>query len=660
MKKFVASQIIIVWVVMIAESSGNSGTDFIVSFPNNKYPKTPDPIDLYVSSTVGHIVTVNITAPKFLDFEVNISFALLPESSRHFEIDEKFRMPAGTSISPRTLVITASGLIDVVGVNLYNSNGDAFLAIPNRFLGNEYMAVTYESEREDAFAFLTVSAGTGSDQTQLSITFPPWTGNESVLLNGTWYRAGESAPLSLNSLETLQIQSKHDLTGAYITSDQPVAVYSGVNRTDVVYTRCVSHLLDQMPPVDRAGMSYVTIPFPKRELGDVYRIVATTDDTVVSVPNSANVNLAKRGDFHEMYVSPFTFYYVTATKPVFVVHISVSVENFKYTYGDPSLVILTPIERAYVGTSFSRASYTLSYVTIVMLKQDKAGMMFDHEPLPADQEWFLVEGSDSYTATQVLVGANYKQHIIYHSGAATFVAYFHTGTSCEAQAMSLGFSLGANKTLVAAMQLVGNYEDYASPIERRINISVTSSHANPSYPILPHPSCWHLRRMWYIHFAYIVKSCEAPTNVPGDGLDNDCDGRIDEETCCMNLQPADNDGDGRFNEDCAGVSVNGTTKAVCCDSIGNIIGSKLASVSVLFGKPEVGTRRLATSLLKYSAHAITACAQLCEQKQNCWGMNFDSTRSVQNCEILAGLKGGTQQQSPWNFWDVSSRTYGCS
>ena len=32
---------------------------------------------------------------------------------------------------------------------------------------------------------------------------------------------------------------------------------------------------------------------------------------------------------------------------------------------------------------------------------------------------------------------------------------------------------------------------------------------------------------------------------PGDGLDNDCDGRIDEET----LDRRDNDGDGEFDED---------------------------------------------------------------------------------------------------------------
>ncbi|XP_041377416.1 uncharacterized protein LOC121389834 [Gigantopelta aegis] len=481
--------------VQLSESSGNSGTNFIMSFANNKYSSKAYDIDIYLSAAVNHDVAINVSAPKFQDFDINFSFSLTPGTSKHLNIDDKFRMPAGTGISPRTLVITASDLIDVVGVNLYASNGDAFLAIPDRYLGNEYMAVTYIPSSSTAASFLTVSAGTGSDVTLLSITFPRWTGNEQVPMNGTLYGAGEVARVSLMSLETLQIQTNYDLTGTFVKSDHPVSVYSGVNRTSVYSTTCLSQLLDQMPPVDRAGKSYVTVPFPKRDIGDLYRIVATDDDTVLSVPNSVSVNLTRRGDFHETYVSANTFYYVTATKPVVVAQISVSRTSSSDKYGDPSLVILTPTEGAYGNASFSRASYPNSFVTIVMLKQDQAGIRFDHEPLPANQEWFLVEGNASYTATQVLVGSSDTPRTIYHSGGAKFVAYFHTGTTCEAQAMSLGLSL----------------------------------------PVINDP-------------------CKVSISEPGDGLDNDCDGHVDEEACCLNIDIADNDGDGRFNEDCVGVS----------------------------------------------------------------------------------------------------------
>lgn len=37
----------------------------------------------------------------------------------------------------------------------------------------------------------------------------------------------------------------------------------------------------------------------------------------------------------------------------------------------------------------------------------------------------------------------------------------------------------------------------------------------------------------------------------GDGLDNDCDGKIDEELCTGTDATVDNDGDGSISEDCA-------------------------------------------------------------------------------------------------------------
>ena len=40
-------------------------------------------------------------------------------------------------------------------------------------------------------------------------------------------------------------------------------------------------------------------------------------------------------------------------------------------------------------------------------------------------------------------------------------------------------------------------------------------------------------------------------NTMGDGLDNDCDGLIDEELCMASNGGADDDGDGQSDEDCA-------------------------------------------------------------------------------------------------------------
>ncbi|XP_052063127.1 IgGFc-binding protein-like [Mytilus californianus] len=48
----------------------------------------------------------------------------------------------------------------------------------------------------------------------------------------------------------------------------------------------------------------------------------------------------------------------------------------------------------------------------------------------------------------------------------------------------------------------------------------------------------------------LAKPCTPTKSIDGDGLDNDCDGKIDEELCTTDNNKQDDDGDGKFDEDC--------------------------------------------------------------------------------------------------------------
>ncbi len=58
-----------------------------------------------------------------------------------------------------------------------------------------------------------------------------------------------SSIITLNSMETYQIESDNDLTGTRITSSKPLSVFSGSDCANVPQNiRDCDHLIEQVPP----------------------------------------------------------------------------------------------------------------------------------------------------------------------------------------------------------------------------------------------------------------------------------------------------------------------------------------------------------------------------------------------------------------------------
>ena len=422
-----------------------------MSFPNYVLnSKINNNIRIYVSSPLNHDVHINIAAPEYKGpITVNYNFVLTPGTPREVNIKKEFRMPPGTTILPRTLVITASDLIDVVGSNRNGLEGDSFKAIPDNHLGNEYVAVSFKLANSivpKAATFVSVSAGIRSTSTLLTIRFPPWTDGERVFLNGSWYGARDCAEVRLRSLETLQIQTKHDLTGTFVRSSHPVAVYSGANRTVVFNfkSNCPigSHLLDQMPPLDRAGYNFFLFDYPQRRYthSSLFRVVATQDKTKLYIfGKSKRRFLKQKGDDRRIYLEPDKFFFINATKPVIVAHISISKNSQAVKkYGNPSLNVITPLEGEYQNASFSFGMLKRSYVTIITRGSVKNGIRLNHDQITTS--WRKVKGQSEYKAATVSVSDTFQPHVIYHINGEKFVAYLHSGDKCVAHGITLGFS----------------------------------------------------------------------------------------------------------------------------------------------------------------------------------------------------------------------------
>ncbi len=148
-----------------------------------------------------------------------------------------------------------------------------------------------------------------------------------------------------------------DLTGSTITSDKPIAVFSGHERASVpdsleyVYDNHPSvsrdHLMEQMPPQENWGQHFVVIAsvqddYGKRpKTGDIIRVIAASDSTVVLVNGIFQAKLIK-GSYTQFPLKKLA--YIETTHPALVVKYLRTALPDSAAPGDPDLTVVPPLE----------------------------------------------------------------------------------------------------------------------------------------------------------------------------------------------------------------------------------------------------------------------------------------------------------------------------
>ncbi|XP_078693769.1 IgGFc-binding protein-like [Branchiostoma floridae x Branchiostoma belcheri] len=308
---------------------------------------------------------------------------------------------------------------------------------------------------------------------------------QDVTFGGNNYPAGQNFTVSLDRFQTLQVQSAEDLTGSRITSSHPVSVLSGNLFTVIGNNQDGSgdYIVVMMPPVDTWGKEFVTAPLAKRTAGDIFRVVAARDNTTVTVTGRNPRNL-DAGQFWEFEAGSNEYLHVTSNEPV------LKTGDADNTNTDPFSMIIPPVAQFEADYTFSTVelinSGTTHYVNLVIQSSDKAGLIFDGQPLPGSTVWHPVPGT-TYEATDLTISAG--THTATHSSPiATFGLFSYGFASAEAYGYPGGLRL-----------------------------------------------------------AQIGGACTPTPTVANDRVDNDCDGRVDEEL----RNGIDDDGDGLIDEDIA-------------------------------------------------------------------------------------------------------------
>ncbi len=288
----------------------------MVGFPrNNVLDQGENELFLFITNPESSAVNFTVT-PINISGNVSTSSTRInvPSSFEVFFVNER----------NKGILVEADGNINLYGLSFRSGTADAYLALPcSKMAVDEYK---YYGISYDVFSIFP------------SVILLVACENETVV-------KFNSSTITLNSMETYQIESDNDLTGLRITSSKPLSVFIGSDCANVPQnvTFC-DHLVEQVPPTVTWGSKFLVASLEGRSSGERIRVlsaraasVAVNCNTNVSV---SEFQLQSGGSFREFEIPINSFCSIESTSPVLVA---------QYAYGsrgdgmgDPFMMIIYP------------------------------------------------------------------------------------------------------------------------------------------------------------------------------------------------------------------------------------------------------------------------------------------------------------------------------
>ncbi|XP_064387502.1 uncharacterized protein LOC135335845 isoform X3 [Halichondria panicea] len=279
---------------------------------------------------------------------------------------------------------------------------------------------------------------TVSVQASQTQTHPSWvqpsSANPSARVEATYGR-------TLNRFDTVMISNLDDLTGSIITSDKPLAVFSGHQCGTPTDDGTCDYLVEQLPPHPTYGDLFFMAPFAVRQSGELYRIGSLGAGAQVTInceclPSSADGNnrvglvsagngvytaTVGAGQYAECQTpqNAQTYCCVTSSQPVTMASYTLGnlIDNLQNIQdpplpfnpiGDPALVYIPPANSYLNSYSLSTAK-NLTTQFQGFLSYILPTRIFNNSP--QDQQRFRINGEtyipDQYEAINCLVdGSN--------------------------------------------------------------------------------------------------------------------------------------------------------------------------------------------------------------------------------------------------------------
>ncbi len=399
----------------------NRGTDFWLAFPGNYFGGPA--LTLFVSGDTATTGTVEIPGLSFSQ-----PFTVTPGDVTSVPVPSGADVDTTDQVQSLGIHVTAGAEVSVYGLNRIQYTTDAYLGLPTDILGTSYVVMAWKNVGNGLQSEFAVVAT--QDATTVTIT---------PSVNAGSRPAGVPYQVTLNQGQTYQLRTSDpepaDLTGTIVTSDKPVGVFGGHQCANVPNgaTLACDHVVEEMPPTDTWGKSFVTMPLATRTGGDTFRVLASQANTTVSV-NGAAVATIGAGQYYETLLTGPSM--ITADRPVLVAQYS-NGSSFDGVTSDPFMMLIPPYEQflsSYTVTT-PASGFATNYINLVVPSAGVGSVTVDGVTVPAGS--FTAIGSSGFSGAQVPVALG--AHVL--SGTVPFGAFMYGFDSFDSYGYPGGLSL---------------------------------------------------------------------------------------------------------------------------------------------------------------------------------------------------------------------------
>jgi PKD repeat protein len=416
-----------------------AGTDFWFGLLQNRIKGTAHYLEITVTSQLGATFTITYGS---LETSYGGTYTVGANSSQTVRLDYSLMEPSGSeSIEEKGIHLVSTNPVNVYSFNYRTQSSDIAVIYPTESLGNEYFAMCYtpntSNSNESNSEFLIV-ATVNNTKVQITPSVDTDSGNKAKV----------AFTVSLNKGQSYQVQStKNDLTGSGITSDQPIAFYSGSLSTTVPSTGATwDHLYEQISPTSAWGREFYVVPLQGRTK-DTYRVLAATDGTVVSIGGTSTKKTLSKGGYYEFELTSSQACKITSTKKVLLAQFcrSQAVDGSSGV-GDPFMIMISPVTQKTTDVTFLAYESTLIqnifYVNIVALTSEVGSITLDGTNVGSR---FTAFSGTKYSRAQISITKGSHRLLTTSTskdgGFLAFIYGFGDNGNTESYGYGVGFNL---------------------------------------------------------------------------------------------------------------------------------------------------------------------------------------------------------------------------